>query len=364
MPIPLEAGRLIVGYVGNRADICTLSRVSKGFQVPAERALYNTLDLRDPSTTITICRTLARQGRLSSLVEALTIVARGGSTDHSGESLPPDYWHSVAAALRRSHRLRFLNIYIENGLPKSQAWILQQCTFQLSAFHCDLDWDADLIQFFNRQQALRDLYILDYNDHVPEGPSDTLLQPSGLAQLSTLECTFTEAANVLIPGRPVVHLKTCLSSSQEDAKRREVLLLISKIRLSSVPTRSIDLGDPALDELSSFTLLMGILDSRLFNLRYLGTLLLPVGGRQRLRLYGLLMRMRQLDCLELEVSHWDPEPTSDAALRSLFGEVHLYCETVTRVVFVYEFERFLVTIVNGTRTVDEDTNVELLWREV
>ncbi|KZT22835.1 hypothetical protein NEOLEDRAFT_1070745 [Neolentinus lepideus HHB14362 ss-1] len=358
MPLPFEASRLVVGYVGNRSDICTLCRVSKGFQVAAERALYNTLDLRDPAMTVTVCRMLASQVRLSTLVEALTIVAHD-----DGRSLPPDYWKSVAHALRRAHRLRFLNIYIDNGLPNAQAWIFRGCTFQISTLHCDLEWDTDLIQFLNRQHALRDMYILDYNDHVSAGSSETLLQPTSLPQLSVVECTFTEAANLLVPGRPISHLKTCLSSAGGDRKRAETALLISKITESARPLRALDLGDPAADEQSSLDLLTRMVNARVVDVRYLGTLALPVDGRQRLVFYSLLRRMPRLDCVELEISHWAPDPTSDAALRALAGELRMYCPPVSRVVFVCEFERFFVRIVGGTRYVDEESGTEMLWRE-
>ncbi|TFK48841.1 hypothetical protein OE88DRAFT_512158 [Heliocybe sulcata] len=358
MPLPFEASRLVVGYVGNRSDICTLCRVSRGFQVAAERALYNTLDLRDPTQAVTICQTLASQIRLSTLVEALTIIAREDS-----DPLPIHYWQRVSQALKRTHRLRFLNIYIDDGLPKSQAWILRGSAFQISTFHCDLDWDAELIDFLNNQHALRDLYILDYNDQVSTGRSEALLHPNSLLQLSVLECTYTEAANLLAPGRPITHLKTCLSSTQTSRKRTEIALLISQVANTSRPLKALDLGDPAADEEFSVDLLRLLVNSSILNLRYLGTLVLPIDGRQRVIFYSLLHRMRRLDCVELDISQWEPEPTSDAALRALAGELRIYCSSISRIVFVCDFERYLVRIVEGHRAIDEETTTELLWRE-
>ena len=78
----------------------------------------------------------------------------------------------------------------------------------------------------------------------------------------------------------------------------------------------------------------------------------------------MLMRLRHLRCLEVDVSEWDPAPTHFAALRALTFELLLYCPSVSTVVFVYEFERHLVKVVDRTVMYDEDGVTENLWREV
>ncbi|KAG6822558.1 hypothetical protein H0H93_005313, partial [Arthromyces matolae] len=66
----------------------------------------------------------------------------------------------------------------------------------------------------------------------------------------------------------------------------------------------------------------------------------------RLNFYALLMQLPRLRCIEVEVSEWVPAPTSPAALRALASELRLYNPNVTRVVFVKDFERTVVTAFN------------------
>ena len=76
------------------------------------------------------------------------------------------------------------------------------------------------------------------------------------------------------------------------------------------------------------------------------------------------MRLRRLQCIEVEVSEWDPPLSSPSAFRALANELRLYCPNVTRVVFVDEFERTVVTAVGGICRMDPDVNFEFLWRDI
>ncbi|KAF8648976.1 hypothetical protein AX16_006090 [Volvariella volvacea WC 439] len=340
MDLSLEAYRNIVNHVGSRADIVALCGVSRGFKYVAERALYNTLYMRNYDQTMALCRTLADTPRLAVLVEALTIYALdGGSNGGSGDgenseddkedddddgstsasadegqedskrepqAMPDNYWDTISRALQQTTQLRYLNIHV-NSTSTSNAWILSGCTFQLRSFHCDLDWDRHLVGFLRGQKLLDDLYILDYNDSlgldsslpvdaVPatatssaaahttattvalSSSSDDTLLPT----LSTLECTFTEAANVLVPSRPITHLKTCLSRPNEDAKRTELKTLFGSIKNSTRRLVALDIADSAYDAAFSMELLelvVGVAATR-EELRYLGTLVLPIGGTE------------------------------------------------------------------------------------
>ena len=84
---------------------------------------------------------------------------------------------------------------------------------------------------------------------------------------------------------------------------------------------------------------------------------------QRLQFFGLLRRLRRLHTVELEVSDWEPQP-SPQALRALASELRLYCPSVTCVVFVQEFERTVVRVMNGRCAVDPDASADNLWRDV
>ncbi|KAF8959172.1 hypothetical protein BDZ97DRAFT_1906272 [Flammula alnicola] len=382
MDLTLEAYRNIVKNVGSRADIATLCGVSKGFRHVAERALYNTLFMRNDEETTILCNTLANSPRLSAHVDALTIfLSEDDNTSDSEDEedgddeppKPPDMdWLPVARALGETTRLRYLNVHINNGSTTTVAWVLDKSTFQLRKFHCDFDWDHHLAAFLDRQTEVEDLYILDYRDHedadtpaVEPLPRPLRLGSQSIPKLSTLECTFSEAAMAIVPGRPVTHLKTCFSRTDMSAKREEMYDLLSKLRLSTRPLRSLDLADSSYTDTFSTKLLAAIANTRslMTELRHLGTLVLPIDGRERLQFYGLLMRFPKIQSVEFEVTEWDPPPSSPAALRALAGELRLYNPSVIRVVFVQDFDRTLVTAVDGICRVDKEISTDLLWRE-
>ena len=78
----------------------------------------------------------------------------------------------------------------------------------------------------------------------------------------------------------------------------------------------------------------------------------------------MLIRLRHLRCLELDVSDWEPAPTNVPALRALTYEIRLYCPSIVTVVYVYDFERYLVRMVDHVATYDEEAETENLWREM
>lgn len=84
---------------------------------------------------------------------------------------------------------------------------------------------------------------------------------------------------------------------------------------------------------------------------------------QRLQFYGLLMRFPRIQSVEFEVTEWDPPPSSPAALRALAGELRLYSPSVNRIVFVQDFDRIVVTAIDGICRVDTEISSDLLWRE-
>lgn len=292
----------IVKNVGNRNDITTLCRVNKGFRHAAERALYNTLYLGTTEQIVTVCDTLARQSRLASLVDALTLqVSDMDDVDSDDEDdevsrevtdrlyLPDQHWESISHCLQKTHSLRHFNVHINNGSRASNAWILRNTAFRLRSFHCDLNWDQDLVDFLNTQADLDDLFISDFDDSkCSDGSSSTTQTPptcldsNALPNLSRLECTFTEAATMIVPARPITHLKTCFSCSKIEEKRVEMNTLLAKVRLSTRPLRSLDIADSSYDEDFSMELLSAVVVPEVTtkNLRYLGTLVLPVAGRE------------------------------------------------------------------------------------
>src|SRR5262249_19138436 len=134
------------------------------------------LYMRDIQGTLRLCESLVNNPRIALLVDALTVYAavteeeaadEGSDSEEEEESsheLPDGYWSSIAGALTQTTNLRYLNLHITNTASANVAWTLDNCTFQLQSFHCDLDWDNRLVSFLNRQRKLSDLYLLDYSD--------------------------------------------------------------------------------------------------------------------------------------------------------------------------------------------------------
>ena len=292
MKLPPEVYLNIAQYVERHADLCALCLVSKGFRTAAERVLYRKLDMSEPSTTITLCWVLAEQPRLSRLVTTLAIyLNEEGQRDdgsNSRDQRPSSssshyYWTSISSALRNTANLRSFRVHLDGGNPINYAWILDGCGFQLRTFHCDLAWDVNLISFLTTQRELSDLHFSDFDEDIPENASistHSLRQAHTLPRLSVLDCTFSRAVGVLVPGRPVTHVKTCFSSSNPETRRVELALLLTDLRLSTQPIYSLTVADESYT--SNFTLELLSSLVRAFGptprLRYLGPLALPVDG--------------------------------------------------------------------------------------
>ena len=75
------------------------------------------------------------------------------------------------------------------------------------------------------------------------------------------------------------------------------------------------------------------------------------------------MNFTRLQCVELEVSEWDPAPMTPAALRALTFELRIYCPSVWRVIFVYDFDRVVMKVEDNVCVLDHDIAADALWRD-
>ncbi|KAK7045773.1 hypothetical protein VNI00_007174 [Paramarasmius palmivorus] len=224
--------------------------------------------------------------------------------------LPAEYWPSISRALQKTVALKHLNILVNGPFDTSNTWIFEGCTFHLQGFHCDLDWNDHLVNFLRTQTNLHDLYLIDFNESQESATATSTVVPPSipihntptntntsmidttqfLPNLSKLECTFSEAALSLVPNRPVTHLKTCFSRTDMTEKRAELYLLFSKIRRSTRRLRSLDIADSSYTEAFSMEMLRTVVATAATSaeLRYLGTVVLPIGGQQS-RLKAVLL---------------------------------------------------------------------------
>ncbi|THU97245.1 hypothetical protein K435DRAFT_69190 [Dendrothele bispora CBS 962.96] len=139
----------------------------------------------------------------------------------------------------------------------------------------------------------------------PPGPSSqpimTLsISPNALRSLFVLECTFTEAAIALVPGGPIVRLKTAFSSPTLAEKHIKMNALFSRIRRSTRRIKSLDIGDSVYGEEFAMDMLQTIVTTSRTrdDLRDLGMLVVPVEGNERLMFCALLRRMHRLTTVE------------------------------------------------------------------
>lgn len=289
MELSVDAYRLVIKHVESRADLSTLCRVNKGFQRAAERELYNTIYASNAWESFRICVLFSKTPRLAAIVENLTLIV-GADDDSDSEQpsevrLPNDFWPTVSRALRRTTGLHLLNLHLENAGDAAQAWILSGTAFRLRHFHCDLQWNTDLVSFLNTQPGIDDLYIVDYywseDTAQPSTSLSSPLDPGALPNLSTLQCTFAEAACALVPTRPVARLKTCFSKTRLVEKREELSFLFSKLMETTHPLHSLDIADSTYSDSFCMELLASVvkLQNQVHGLRYLGTLVLPVDAQ-------------------------------------------------------------------------------------
>jgi hypothetical protein len=304
--LPLEIYSSIIMHVGRFETITGLCRVSKLFRRAAEVHLYRTVQAHTLQAIHSLCITLANSPRLAFLVESLTIVPveerHSEPSDHGQENeggagvLPHEYWLWVKKALANTRRLKHLEIDSQIGPFTACAWIYPDGgqVFQLRTLRCDFDWDKSLAAFLNTQSDLEDLYLLDFKPSPPTpstitqlnrtdstmNTEDTTIHDSAMPNLAILECTFSEAANTIVPGRPITHLKTCFSAISLVEKRLEMNALFQSVELSKRRLRSLDIADSFYNEGFSMELLECVAhgERTRLELRYLGTLVLPVDG--------------------------------------------------------------------------------------
>ena len=286
MALPPDACSLIAKYVADsKSTLVALCTVSKQFQTAAERAIYNTLYLKGHDETLSVCDVLRRTPRVAMLVIALSIYGQDNDDSDDDSAFQPqrEYWEALNQALTRTTRLHFLNLYFNSGDPPHQAWILNGCTFQLRKFRCDLIWDDHLATFLSTQASLSDLFIADFQNSTTEmAPPINPSNPTFLPKLCVLECTFAEAAISLVPDRPVCRVKTCFTHSKLEEKREELRSVASALRRSKKRLRALDIADSSYTPEFTLELLATVTSDTLLctHLRYIGTLVLPVDGRQ------------------------------------------------------------------------------------
>jgi len=140
----------------------------------------------------------------------------------------------------------------------------------------------------------------------PPPPARRVVSPvprtGSLPELSILECPTTDGVSVLVLHRPITRVKTCFATSEVEKKRRELTTLFFNLRLSTRLLLSLDSGDSSYDANCSLNFLRHCVSANRTtdNVRYLGTLALPVDGRE-VWIFSII-------CCFLRLSHYTLAP--------------------------------------------------------
>ncbi|KAL1747775.1 hypothetical protein HDZ31DRAFT_80203 [Schizophyllum fasciatum] len=310
----------IVSHVRSRSDLTRLCLVSRGFKQAARYSLYNTLSITvGPRTEENmLLRTLATTPETTRVVNALSI-----------RLLPNAATGILACALRTAERLQFLEITGGTLPPASgeppPSTVLEGVRFQLKSLTCDVRPDLDLAKFLDAQRELEDLTLTGghaaYDKDIHSGQTAMgAISPGALPMLRSLECDARLAA-ILVPGRCIHRLHAWV---EDDG---DYPALTRALRATASGPVSLEVLCP--DDAAALSLL-GAASSEA---RYLGTLSLPVDSIVRLKAYGLLFRLSQIETLAIDISCWNPPPASHRALRAIACEIAIYARALRRVAF-------------------------------
>jgi hypothetical protein len=200
--LPVELYRQIVQYVTSQRDLCALARVSRAFQLEAERVLYHSLQLRHHIKTLWRCESLATQPRLAAYVRRLSIII--------DQYTPLD---SIARALASCQNLRHLAL---RGAPWSDySKVLDSVgSMEIREFTCHARGEAGVVRFLERQKYLEEI---DFEAHAFDLDNLSL---NAARDLKVFTGWLTTAATI-VPGRPV-RLLNLTSDMTNDATVRAV----------------------------------------------------------------------------------------------------------------------------------------------
>lgn len=243
--LPVELYRMIIQYLNSQHDLCTLARVSRAFQVEAERVLYHSVYLHHTIKTLWRCESLANQPRLALNVRKLSI--------NVDQYSPFD---SIARALNCCSRLRSLTL--KGALWSDYSKVLDAViSTEIREFACNTRGEAGVLRFLERQP---DLVEVEFEAHAFDFED---VSPNAIRNLHSFTGHLTTAA-ALVPGRPVRRL-IVTSDMACDAMMRAV----NRLSQGQGDLLALDLRTGVLREPIPWTILESIFTS-LRELRFLG----------------------------------------------------------------------------------------------
>lgn len=223
--LPVELWAPIIECAPSKADLASLSQVSKSFQYEAERMLYRSVILQPNDATLAVALTSSRRRAL--LVHECTLYLPRVTSSRPHNNNKPTAAHALFSLLQRMRHLTSLTI--RGPLPSNLFSFNKSLTFsfQLQTL-CTTDVLSKPLLALLRLQPT----ITRFTTLAPTAvPSSQLA--GVLPNIHALAAVTPDAALALLPHRPVTHLHIL---TLNDAAPADVLPSIGE---SSGPLRAL-----------------------------------------------------------------------------------------------------------------------------
>jgi hypothetical protein len=202
LSLPLEVRRAILREVDSKRDLCAVARVSRLMRIEAEWFIYRELDLgkrESARTVVAILKYILSSPVLPLYVRSFILT---GVLQKETEYRLVAIFHLFSLVLQRMTRLRSLVIKL---YPSPQINIFRRCTFKLSVL--DVNYlDGPLVRFLESQPRIRILGLVAGLAKIMP-----IIPPAFLPILAAV-ITTDENAALLVPGRPVTHVRLPLNN--------------------------------------------------------------------------------------------------------------------------------------------------------
>lgn len=243
------------------ATLRALCLTSRALQRDAERRLYASLYLASPRQAHLVCRTLAANRRLGSLVQAFWF-----SDEAQHGRLGRSFWQGIRSALVAMPSLERLCLF-DGDLQNS--WVLDcEFPFRLREAKLHFAWDTHLVAFLAAQPSLHTLQCLDPpTQDLPAAPARPL-PPASLPALDRFDGNLRIASTILLLAPPLTNLQAAV----DDPARPHVLRFLRSLHTVTHTLRALSVLELP-DALAADTL--DILAGLCPNLVYLGLIPLP-----------------------------------------------------------------------------------------
>jgi hypothetical protein len=195
--IPFDILETIIPLCDDR-DLPTLSQVNRTLQDLAERRLYADIGFIDIARTCRILNSIVHstfsRGRF---VLNFWIHDSYFHVTNPSYQLFGGFYHLLGQALRRMSNLQFLFL----RLRPSKAWVIRNCTMQLSMVVTNIPAGRLLASWLELQRRLVVFLHADTSSHPI--PRDFIVSAKALSHLKFIGARG-HVLNQLVPGRPVV----------------------------------------------------------------------------------------------------------------------------------------------------------------